>query len=129
MPLYTAIRHERPWKDWVDPEYPFGKEYHNTKEHKNAPDAWFQWFEFNPYEIGCDELQCMFKPREHILTMVCEFFLCISLLNSYFSDWQPSWSFGRHFEEQASTERLPEQSMSLQMGYSICKSFSNYDAH
>ena len=74
MPLYTAIRHERPWKDWVDPEYPFGKEYHNTKEHKNAPDAWFQWFEFNPYEIGCDELQCMFKPREHILTMVCEIF-------------------------------------------------------
>lgn len=58
MPIYTAVRHERPWRDWKDPEFPFTEgSDHAGPEHTKAHPAWFQWFEFNPYEIGCDELK------------------------------------------------------------------------
>lgn len=57
MPILTAIRHERPWKDWHDAEHAF-KEDDTKKEHEEAEDAWFQWFEMTPLEVGCDELAC-----------------------------------------------------------------------
>ncbi|RUP47452.1 hypothetical protein BC936DRAFT_145719 [Jimgerdemannia flammicorona] len=89
LPIYTAVRHERPWKDWKDPDYPFTEgSDHTSAEHTEAQNSWFQWFEFNPYEIGCDELKA----------------------------WQPSWSFGRHFDQRVSTDNIPEQSLSLEMG-------------
>lgn len=59
LPLLTAIRHERPWKDWADPEHPFAHDDPTDKEHLEAGDAWFQWFEMTPYEIGCDELEAV----------------------------------------------------------------------
>ena len=92
MPILTAIRHERPWKDWVDKSHPFKEADLAGKEHSGAEDAWFQWFEMTPYEIGCDELQV----------------------------WCPTWGFGRPFEEGKSKMQLPEQSLALLFG--LCTS-------
>lgn len=93
LPIMTAVRHERPWKDWVDEEHPF-KEEHAASEHAAneeedpIPEAWFQWFEITPYEVGCDELEA----------------------------WVPTWAFGRPFNEGKSTMQLPEQSLALLLG-------------
>jgi cytosolic phospholipase A2 len=92
LPIMTAIRHERPWKDWVDKEHPFNDENHMSEEHAGTKDAWYQWFEMTPYEIGCDELEA----------------------------WVPTWGFGRPFEEGKSTMQLPEQSLALLLG--LCTS-------
>lgn len=92
MPILTAIRHERPWKDWHDAEHPFKEDDPTKKEHEDAQDAWFQWFEITPLEVGCDELAC----------------------------WVPTWGFGRPFEEGKSTMQLPEQSLALLLG--LCTS-------
>lgn len=59
LPLLTAIRHERPWKDWSDPEHPFKEEDDSDKEYREAGDAWFQWFEMSPFEVGCDEIEAV----------------------------------------------------------------------
>lgn len=88
LPIMTAIRHERPWKDWKDNEQPFGDVDHAGGDHAAARDAWFQWFEFTPYEVGCDEVEA----------------------------WVPTWGFGRPFEEGKSTMQLPEQSLALLLG-------------
>jgi phospholipase A2 len=92
FPIMTAIRHERPWKDWVDKEHPFKNQDPMSKEHSQTVDAWFQWFEMTPYEIGCDELE----------------------------SWVPTWGFGRPFELGKSTMQLPEQSLALLLG--LCTS-------
>jgi phospholipase A2 len=88
LPLVTAIRHERPWKDWSDPEHPFKEPDHASGDHADAADAWFQWFEMTPYEVGCDEIEA----------------------------WVPTWAFGRPFEGGRSTMQLPEQSLALLLG-------------
>ncbi|KAK5675126.1 hypothetical protein LTS10_012200 [Elasticomyces elasticus] len=92
LPIFTAIRHERPWKDWKDKEHPFGDADHDEGDHKDADDAWFQWYEMTPYEVGCDETQA----------------------------WVPTWGFGRPFEEGRSTMQLPEHSLALLLG--LCTS-------
>jgi len=45
LPIMTAIRHERPWKDWSDKEHPFKEPDHAEGDHAEASDAWFQWYE------------------------------------------------------------------------------------
>ncbi|RMZ89491.1 hypothetical protein DV736_g3264, partial [Chaetothyriales sp. CBS 134916] len=92
LPILTAIRHERPWRDWADETHPFKEADPGGKEHSEATDAWFQWFEMTPYEIGCDELEA----------------------------WVPTWGFGRPFEHGKSTMQLPEQSLALLLG--LCTS-------
>ncbi|EED15715.1 cytosolic phospholipase A2, putative [Talaromyces stipitatus ATCC 10500] len=92
LPIMTAIRHERPWKDWVDKEHPFKDDSPLSQEHAETVDAWYQWFEMTPYEIGCDELE----------------------------SWVPTWGFGRPFDEGKSTMQLPEQSLALLLG--LCTS-------
>lgn len=92
LPILTAIRHERPWKDWVDKDHPFSEPDHMADQHKEAPDAWFQWFEMTPFEVGCDEIEA----------------------------WVPTWGFGRPFELGRSTMQLPEQSLALLLG--LCTS-------
>lgn len=87
LPILTAVRHERPWKDWKSKEEAFGNEDHSSDEHKEAH-AWWQWFEINPYEMGSDELE----------------------------GWIPTWGFGRTFDKGVSTQRLPERSLSLFLG-------------
>lgn len=88
LPIITAIRHERPWKDWSDKEHPFKEPDHAAGDHADAVDAWFQWFEASPYEVGCDEIEA----------------------------WVPTWGFGRPFKEGVSTMQLPEQSLALLLG-------------
>jgi phospholipase A2 len=92
LPILTAIRHERPWKEWIDKERPFKEPNHMEVEHTSAQDAWFQWFEMTPFEIGCDEIAA----------------------------WIPTWGFGRPFENGKSTMQLPEQSLALLLG--LCTS-------
>lgn len=92
MPILTAIRHERPWKDWVDKEHPFKDADAGAKEHEEAKDAWFNWFEISPIEVGCDELGA----------------------------WIPTWSFGRPFDKGRDTMQIPEQSLAILLG--LCTS-------
>jgi phospholipase A2 len=91
LPILTAIRHERPWRDWADKEHPFKEPGHEEKEHQEANDAWFQWFEISPFEVGCDELEA------HV----------------------PTWGFGRPFNEGKSTMQLPEQSLAIMLGLCV----------
>ena len=88
LPILTAIRHERPWKDWEDKDQPFKEPDQSAIEHHFVSEAWFQWFEMTPFEVGCDELEA----------------------------WVPTWGFGRPFAEGTSTLQLPEQSLSLLLG-------------
>ncbi len=92
LPILTAIRHERPWKDWVDKEHPFRDADPHTKEQEEAEDAWFNWFEISPIEVGCDELEA----------------------------FVPTWAFGRPFEHGQDVMHLPEQSLALLLG--LCTS-------
>lgn len=101
LPIMTAIRHERPWKDWVDKEHPFKDEEPMSGENHGAADAWYQWFEMTPYEIGCDELQA----------------------------WVPTWGFGRPFDQGKSTLQLPEQSLALLLGLCTCAPAGPLDAY
>jgi cytosolic phospholipase A2 len=92
LPILTAIRHERPWKDWADAQRPFKEPKAISEEHSEVKGAWFQWFEITPYEIGCDELEA----------------------------WVPTWGFGRPFSEGKSVMQLPEQTLALLLG--LCTS-------
>lgn len=53
LPLYTAVRHEVP-----QPAAPSDGKDEKTKDvaDDTKPQAWFQWFEFTPYELFCEEL-------------------------------------------------------------------------
>ncbi|KAE8214439.1 hypothetical protein CF327_g2153 [Tilletia walkeri] len=89
IPIFTAVRHERPWRDWKSPTDPFDEIDQASEEHERA-NAWWQWFEINCFETGCDELE----------------------------GWVPTWSFGRYFEGGHSDikHRLPERHLSLLLG-------------
>jgi phospholipase A2 len=40
FPMLTAVRHERPWRDWKSKEEPFeDTETDNSKEHTNLKEA------------------------------------------------------------------------------------------
>ncbi|KAI9335614.1 acyl transferase/acyl hydrolase/lysophospholipase [Zopfochytrium polystomum] len=101
MPILTCIRHERPWYARVDRYAP--EEYRRQQmlyedndetdmDKKQAEvqrnEAWWQWFELTPIQFGSDEQKI----------------------------WIPTWSFGRKFEAGKSSNRCPEQSLSLQVG-------------
>ncbi|KAK6974522.1 lysophospholipase [Favolaschia claudopus] len=88
-PILTAVRHERPWHDWKSAEEAFEEpERVDGKQQTEDRDAWWQWFEINPVEVGSEELQ----------------------------GWVPTWAFGRHFTSGLSTQSLPEYSLALLMG-------------
>ncbi|KAJ7703025.1 acyl transferase/acyl hydrolase/lysophospholipase [Mycena rosella] len=88
FPMLTAVRHERPWRDWKSKEEPFADhETSNSLEHADN-NAWWQWFEMNPVEIGSEELE----------------------------GWVPTWAFGRMFDKGVSTQNLPEHSLALLLG-------------
>jgi cytosolic phospholipase A2 len=55
MPIYTAVRHEIP-VDEVDIEAAADDESRKqVLREKARKEAWFQWFEFTPYEAFCEE--------------------------------------------------------------------------
>ncbi|CAG8572805.1 10206_t:CDS:10 [Funneliformis mosseae] len=79
MPIYTAVhqvqREEE--QDKVVPE--------NVKDEHGLH---FVWYEFTPFEIGCDEL----------------------------AEWVPSWAFGREFKCGKNHNRIPEQNIGQLIG-------------
>ncbi|KAI8967489.1 acyl transferase/acyl hydrolase/lysophospholipase [Mycotypha africana] len=48
----------------------------------------YQWFEFTPFEMGCEEIEA----------------------------WVPIWGFGREFEKGKNVDRIPEQTLDILMG-------------
>ncbi|CAG8500128.1 9661_t:CDS:10 [Paraglomus brasilianum] len=93
MPIYVAVRHERPWKDVqeaqeIDNGIDEDLDEFDDKEHGNKK-SWFQWVEFTPFEIGNDEIAA----------------------------YIPSWAFGRSFDKGQSIDKVPEQNFGLELGY------------
>ncbi|EER39487.1 phospholipase A2 [Histoplasma capsulatum H143] len=54
LPIYTAVRHEIPPGD---PNVPDTSTKPISDESKQGPkqETWFEWFEFTPYELFCEE--------------------------------------------------------------------------
>lgn len=50
LPIYTAVRHEIPLVEQTQTNDPVEATAQARKE------AWFQWFEFTPYEFWCEEV-------------------------------------------------------------------------
>ncbi|KAF1830123.1 FabD/lysophospholipase-like protein, partial [Decorospora gaudefroyi] len=100
LPIYTAVRHEIPLAERSDTKDPVAAEAKARKE------AWFQWFEFTPYEMWCEEL----------------------------SAGIPTWAIGRRFENGRTVWRengmaLPEVRVPLLMGIwgsAFCATLSHY---
>lgn len=72
LPIYTAVRHEIPIIEEVQNAQNSHK--HQMPEkliRESRSEAWFQWFEFTPYEFFCEELGAGI----------------------------PTWALGRHFNE------------------------------
>ncbi|KAL6703377.1 hypothetical protein ACN47E_009719 [Coniothyrium glycines] len=100
LPIYTAVRHEIPLAEQSDTMTAMAAEAKARKE------AWFQWFEFTPYEMWCEEL----------------------------SAGIPTWAVGRRFENGRTVWRdnglaLPEVRIPLLMGIwgsAFCATLSHY---
>jgi len=106
LPIYAAVRHEIPVEDLkTEDETAKGKTTDVTKE-KAKREAWFQWFEFSPYELWCEELEAGI----------------------------PSWSIGRRFFEGQSLARedglgLPELGTPYMLGIwgsAFCATLAHY---
>lgn len=108
LPIYTAVRHEIPMigkkeDQKLQVEGPRGPE--RLKEEAKK-EAWFQWFEFTPYEFFCEE----------------------------FNAGIPTWAVGRHFNEgrnvippgeYATPELRVPQLMGI-WGSAFCATLSHY---
>ncbi|MCJ1255239.1 hypothetical protein MMC24_003055 [Lignoscripta atroalba] len=106
LPIYTAVRHEIPLDEKKsDEEKAQGGASEETKE-KAKQEAWFQWFEFTPYELWCEELDAGI----------------------------PTWSIGRQFQKGRNVPLenglgLPELRVPLLMGIwgsAFCATLSHY---
>lgn len=105
LPIYTAVRHEIPLEEVRDDEASAEKLKERAKE-KAKREAWFQWFEFTPYEFFSEEL----------------------------SAGIPTWSLGRTFENGKnvllqSGLGLPEYRLPLLFGIwgsAFCATLAHY---
>ncbi|EAW14054.1 putative phospholipase A2 (PlaA) [Aspergillus clavatus NRRL 1] len=70
MPIYTAVRHEIPVLEVEEDGKSKKQPKPETLIKESQAEAWFQWFEFTPYEFFCEELGAGI----------------------------PTWALGRHFE-------------------------------
>ncbi|RAH41932.1 putative phospholipase A2 (PlaA) [Aspergillus brunneoviolaceus CBS 621.78] len=104
LPIYTAVRHEIPTVEIKNEDGKQPKPEDVIKESKN--EAWFQWFEFTPYEFFCEELGAGI----------------------------PTWALGRHFYGGANVKReqispIPELRVPGLMGIwgsAFCATLSHY---
>lgn len=111
LPIFTAIQHEIPpdtqkslteveeQRDYLvdSTRYNMLKQEEQDLQSKTR---WL-WYEFTPYEVGCDELGA----------------------------WVPSWSFGRQFENGQNVERRPELSFTILSGIyasAFCATLKDY---
>lgn len=56
MPIYTAVRHEIPVLEEEDNDRAKKHPMPEQLMREAKTEAWFQWFEFTPYEFFCEEL-------------------------------------------------------------------------
>lgn len=56
LPIYTAVRHEIPLDKAAQDNETQDEAIERVKE-KAKEESWFQWFEFTPYELWCEEFQ------------------------------------------------------------------------
>ncbi|PGG99641.1 phospholipase A2 [Blastomyces parvus] len=54
LPIYTAVRHEIPPEDTTAPD-PSMKLISDEPKPETKQETWFEWFEFTPYELFCEE--------------------------------------------------------------------------
>ena len=108
MPIYTAVRHEIPVEQ-AEAQVQATDDRPTTKEaikETAQKEAWFQWFEFTPYEVFCEEF-------------------CAGI---------PTWALGRPFkngrnETLDSGLGLPEIRIPLLLGIwgsAFCATLSHY---
>ena len=105
MPIYAAVRHEIPIEEVKKGKSTSDKGVDAVKQEAKK-EAWFQWFEFTPYELSCEELEIAI----------------------------PSWSIGRHFDQGKSKPRenglsLPELRIPFLMGIwgsAFCATLAHY---
>ena len=106
LPIYAAVRHEIPIEEQkAEDKKTTGKVSDAVKEEAKK-EAWFQWFEFTPYELFCEEWDAGI----------------------------PSWSIGRHFSQGRGlfNERdlaLPELGIPFMMGVwgsAFCATLAHY---
>lgn len=100
MPIYCVVRHditvgksfEERLKELKERRGNQKAEIEKLEKKKevieNEQSDAYQWFEFTPYEVGCEELEA----------------------------WVPMWSFGRKFENGKDVEKLPEQTLDILLG-------------
>ncbi len=106
MPIYTAVRHEIPVNKEEVKVAADDKSAKQAIKEKARKEAWFQWFEFTPYEVFCEEF-------------------CAGI---------PTWALGRPFkngrnETLDSGLGLPEIRIPLMLGIwgsAFCATLSHY---
>ena len=106
LPIYCAVRHEIPIEEEKTKGEKRGDKISEATKEKAKKEAWFQWFEFTPYELFCEEWDAGI----------------------------PSWSIGRRFSEGRGrfNERgvaLPELGIPFMMGIwgsAFCATLAHY---
>ncbi|MCJ1370405.1 hypothetical protein MMC20_001618 [Loxospora ochrophaea] len=106
LPIYSAVRHEIPIEEKASQTETTDDDSLEKVKKKAQQESWFQWFEFTPYELWCEEL----------------------------SAGIPSWSIGRHFRNGRNTPisndlNLPELRLPLLLGIwgsAFCATLSHY---
>ncbi|KAJ5375726.1 Acyl transferase/acyl hydrolase/lysophospholipase [Penicillium concentricum] len=107
LPIYTAVRHEIP-VDALNHSNDQGKKQPTPEQlvKESQSEAWFQWFEFTPYEFFCEELNAGI----------------------------PTWALGRHFNagrSEISADNLPIPELRVPnlmgvWGSAFCATLSHY---
>ncbi|KAJ5729379.1 uncharacterized protein N7483_003887 [Penicillium malachiteum] len=103
LPIYTAVRHEIPMMENENGESSVMPEEVMREANR---EAWFQWFEFTPYEFFCEELGAGI----------------------------PTWALGRHFQggnSDLSRENFPIPELRIPglmgiWGSAFCATLSHY---
>lgn len=91
-------------------------ESHKPEIDKVESKKHYDWYEFTPFEIGCDEYN---GKTTFFLSdkKVCQFFTNLYFSFIFFlSAWIPTWAFGREFKSGKSVSRSPEQNISQLLG-------------
>ncbi|MCJ1466480.1 hypothetical protein MMC07_005099 [Pseudocyphellaria aurata] len=106
LPIYTAVRHEIPIEEKTSDEERVRGTVSDAAKEKAKQEAWFQWFEFTPYELFCEELDAGI----------------------------PSWGVGRRYQSGRSIPdetglHLPEYRIPIMMGIwgsAFCATLAHY---
>jgi phospholipase A2 len=106
LPIYTAVRHEIPILDEESNDWTESHKVPEQAMREAKKEAWFQWFEFTPYEFFCEELNAGI----------------------------PTWALGRHFDgghSVLSPENFPIPELRVPglmgiWGSAFCATLSHY---